>query len=110
MKRPLIQLTTMTLAAASILLSMPALAGKTLDGIRARGQLVCGVNTGVAGFSATDSKGRWNGLDVDICRAAAAAVLGDSERSSTSPSTPSSASPPCSRARSTCCRATPLSR
>ncbi|HCY17060.1 MAG: amino acid ABC transporter substrate-binding protein [Curvibacter sp. GWA2_64_110] len=80
MKRPLIQLTTMTLAAASILLSMPALAGKTLDGIRARGQLVCGVNTGVAGFSATDSKGRWNGLDVDICRAAAAAVLGDSEK------------------------------
>ena len=80
MKRPLIQLTTMTLAAASILLSMPALAGKTLDGIRARGQLVCGVNTGVAGFSATDSKGKWNGLDVDICRAAAAAVLGDSEK------------------------------
>ena len=80
MKRPQISIATLTLTAMAALLSLPALAGKTLDGIKARGQLVCGVNTGVAGFSATDSKGRWTGLDVDICRAAAAAVLGDSEK------------------------------
>jgi len=80
MKRPLISFAALTFTAAATLLSLPALAGKTLNDIRARGQLVCGVNTGVAGFSATDSKGRWNGLDVDICRATAAAVLGDSEK------------------------------
>jgi general L-amino acid transport system substrate-binding protein len=57
--------------------ALPAHAGKTLDAIKARGQLVCGVNTGLAGFSAADSQGAWTGLDVDICKAIAAAVLGD---------------------------------
>jgi general L-amino acid transport system substrate-binding protein len=55
----------------------PAHAGKTLDGIKARGQLVCGVNTGLAGFAAADSTGKWAGLDVDVCRALAATVLSD---------------------------------
>jgi general L-amino acid transport system substrate-binding protein len=59
---------------------VPAHAGKTLDGIKARGQVVCGVNTGLAGFSAADSNGKWTGLDVDICRAIAAATLGDPEK------------------------------
>ena len=54
-----------------------ARAGKTLDAIRSRGTLNCGVSTGVAGFSASDSQGRWTGLDADTCRAVAAAVLGD---------------------------------
>ena len=54
----------------------PAHAGKTLDGIKARGQVICGVHTGLAGFSAADSSGKWNGLDSDICRAIAAAVTG----------------------------------
>jgi general L-amino acid transport system substrate-binding protein len=76
MKRLMSPVATLALAMTA-LFSLPAQAGKTLDGIRARGQLVCGVNTGVAGFSATDAKGRWNGLDVDLCRAVAAAVLGD---------------------------------
>ncbi len=62
------------------LTAMPADAGKTLDGIRERGQVVCGVHTGLAGFSATDSNGRWSGLDSDICRAIAAATLGDGDR------------------------------
>ncbi len=66
-----------SLAALAFCISPPAWAGKTLDAIKARGQLVCGVNTGLAGFSMADSAGRWSGLDVDICRAAAAAVLGD---------------------------------
>lgn len=65
---------------AAVLLLLPfapANAGKTLDQIRQRGQLVCGVSTGVIGFSAVDSQGRWSGLDVDVCRAIAAAVLKD---------------------------------
>ena len=61
--------------AAAALAAAPAFAGKTLDAIKSRGQLVCGVNTGLAGFSAADSQGNWTGLDVDICRAIAAAVL-----------------------------------
>ena len=65
------------LLAAGALTAMPAHAGKTLDAIKARGQVVCGVNTGLAGFSAADSQGNWSGLDVDVCRAVAAAVLGD---------------------------------
>ncbi|MDQ7990276.1 MAG: amino acid ABC transporter substrate-binding protein [Candidatus Dactylopiibacterium sp.] len=52
-------------------------AGKTLDTIKQRGTLQCGVSTGVAGFSLADSQGRWAGFDVDFCRAIAAAVLGD---------------------------------
>ena len=68
----------LTLAAAlGTLAALPAHAGKTLDAIKARGQVVCGVNTGLAGFSQADSNGAWTGLDVDICRAIAAAVLGD---------------------------------
>ena len=50
---------------------------KTLDGVRSRGQLVCGVTTGVPGFSLPDSKGVWQGIDADGCRAMAAATLGD---------------------------------
>lgn len=67
-------------AALGAVLAAPAHAGKTLDAIKARGQVVCGVNTGLAGFSAADSNGKWTGLDVDVCRAVAAAVLGDGEK------------------------------
>lgn len=58
----------------------PAFAGKTLDAIKAKGQLACGVSTGVIGFSAADSQGQWKGLDVDVCKALAAAVLGDARK------------------------------
>ena len=68
------------LAACGLMAALPALAGKTLDSIKSRGQVVCGVHTGLAGFSAADSAGKWTGLDVDVCRAIAAAVLGDSEK------------------------------
>ena len=68
--------TLMSLAA----LAAPAHAGKTLDAVKARGQLVCGVSSGVAGFSQADSSGNWSGLDVDICRAIAASVLGDANK------------------------------
>ena len=62
------------------LASPQALAGKTLDQIKQRGQVVCGVNTGLAGFSAADSNGNWSGLDVDVCKAVAAAVLSDASK------------------------------
>ena len=66
--------------ALAVFSSPVALAGKTLDDIKSKGQVTCGVNTGLAGFSAADSNGKWSGLDVDICKAIAAAVLGDAEK------------------------------
>ncbi len=55
----------------------PAGGAASFDAIRARGQLVCGVNTGLAGFAQPDSQGVWRGFDVEYCRAIAAAILGD---------------------------------
>ena len=75
----LIQKTTVV-AATLLALAAPAYAGKTLDAIISRGQLVCGVSSGVAGFSQDDSAGIWSGLDVDVCRAIAASVLGDANK------------------------------
>ena len=49
----------------------------TLDAIKARGHLECGVHLGLPGFSFANDKGEWSGIDVDLCRAIAAAVLGD---------------------------------
>ena len=74
--------TTLAAVAAALctLASTPAHAGKTLDAIKARGQIVCGVSTGVNGFSAADSTGKWAGLDVDVCKALAAATLKDAEK------------------------------
>jgi general L-amino acid transport system substrate-binding protein len=57
-----------------------AYAGKDFDAIKARGSLLCGVGTGTAGFNQPDSQGKWTGLNVDICRAVAAAIFGDSEK------------------------------
>ena len=57
-----------------------AFAGKDLDAVKARGSLICGVSTGVAGFAAADSQGKWTGLDVDTCRAIAAAIFGDADK------------------------------
>ncbi|MCB4365937.1 amino acid ABC transporter substrate-binding protein [Hydrogenophaga taeniospiralis] len=80
MKLNSLKLTATALGAAATLMSLPAHAGKTLDAIKSRGQLVCGVNTGLAGFSQADSNGAWTGLDVDYCKAVAAAVLGDATK------------------------------
>jgi general L-amino acid transport system substrate-binding protein len=63
-----------------LLVAAPAWAQSTLDSVRAKGFVQCGVNTGLAGFSQPDSKGVWRGLDVDACRAVAAAVFGDASR------------------------------
>jgi general L-amino acid transport system substrate-binding protein len=58
-------------------LGVGAASAGTLDEVKARGKLICGVNTGLVGFAAQDANGEWNGFDVGICRAVAAAVLGD---------------------------------
>jgi general L-amino acid transport system substrate-binding protein len=64
----------------ALLVSQPVLAQSTLEAVRSRGFVQCGVNTGLAGFSQADSKGVWRGIDVDVCRAVAAAVFGDARK------------------------------
>ncbi|PWG18588.1 amino acid ABC transporter substrate-binding protein [Salibaculum griseiflavum] len=58
-------------------LAAGAAAAGTLDDVKARGTLNCGVTTGLVGFAAPDANGEWQGFDVGVCRAVAAAVLGD---------------------------------
>ncbi|GIL38706.1 amino acid ABC transporter substrate-binding protein [Roseiterribacter gracilis] len=55
-------------------------AGMTFDAVKARGMLVCGVHTGLPGFGAPNEKGVWSGIDVDLCRAVAAAMFGDATK------------------------------
>ncbi len=57
-----------------------AVAGETFDAVKERGEVICGVHTGLYGFGAPDEKGNWTGLDIDMCRAVAAAVFGDSTK------------------------------
>jgi general L-amino acid transport system substrate-binding protein len=57
-----------------------AQAGKELDAIKARGSLICGVGVGTAGFMLSNSQGKWVGLNVDVCRAVAAAIFGDADK------------------------------
>ena len=52
----------------------------TMDAVKKRGQLVCGIDTGIPGYAFQDSKGDWHGLDVAYCRAIADAVLGSPEK------------------------------
>jgi general L-amino acid transport system substrate-binding protein len=52
----------------------------TLDAVKARGNIECGVHLGLPGFSFANDKGEWTGLDVDYCRSLAAAVLGDANK------------------------------
>src|SRR5215813_12304688 len=57
-----------------------AQAGPTLDKVKQAGQISCGVPTGIAGFAAPDSQGRWAGFDVDVCRALSAAIFGNADK------------------------------
>src|SRR5438477_9700550 len=65
------------IAAGALVATISATSAATLDAVKQRGTLVCGVSAGFAGFSAPDSQGNYKGLDVDYCRALAAGVLGD---------------------------------
>ena len=77
---------TAAIAAALSLTAMTAQAG-TLEDVQARGELNCVVTTGLTGFAAPNADGRWEGFDVDFCRAVAAAVLGDGDKVKFVPST-----------------------
>lgn len=68
------------LALSALLFFPPVQAGDVLAGIKARGELRCGVSEGIAGFSELDATGRWQGMDADFCRAVAVAVFGDPEK------------------------------
>ena len=73
------------LAVASASSAALAQAPKTLDAVKARGTLSCGVGTGLAGFGQPDDKGAWTGLDVEFCRALAAAIFNDPQKVSFKP-------------------------
>lgn len=65
------------LSVGAALLCAEAVAADTLETVKSRGEVVCGVNAGLVGFANLDSTGTWVGFDVGLCRALAAAVLGD---------------------------------
>ena len=71
-----------TIATTGLLLLtlQPSHAGKTLDTVKKRGHVRCGVNSGLAGFSAPNSQGKWQGLDIDVCRAIAAALFSNDSK------------------------------
>jgi general L-amino acid transport system substrate-binding protein len=69
------------LALASIIIQAPQVAdAQTLKTVKERGVVSCGVSQGLPGFSAPDDQGNWTGLDVDVCRAIAAAVFDDATK------------------------------
>lgn len=76
MKRWLLALAT----AAAFAAPAAAQTSPTLAKIRERGHIVCGTSPGVAGFSIQDATGRWNGFDIDICRALAVAIFDDQDK------------------------------
>ena len=76
----LIKTAAIGLAAIVLGTAGTAYAGKDLDAAKARGSINCGVGTGTAGFMLANSQGKWVGLNVDVCRAIAAAIFGDAEK------------------------------
>ena len=72
--------TLLTAAVTCAALATSAAHAGTLDDIKKRGELRCGVTQALAGFSVADDKGRWTGLDVDYCRALASAIFHDPEK------------------------------
>jgi general L-amino acid transport system substrate-binding protein len=74
------------IAAGAVLgLIASAATAATLDDVKERGELHCGVSTGLPGFSNPDAQGNWSGIDVDVCRAIAAAIFGDPSKVSFTP-------------------------
>ena len=71
---------TAFLAAASVVAIATSASAGTLDDVKAKGSLQCGVSQGLPGFSNPDEQGNWTGIDVDVCRAVAAAIFGDASK------------------------------
>jgi general L-amino acid transport system substrate-binding protein len=67
-------------AAMALGVSCAAASAQTLKTVKDRGSLICGVSQGLPGFSSPDDKGNWTGLDVDFCRAVAAAIFNDPKK------------------------------
>lgn len=74
------KLTSTMLLTSFLALSANTASADTLDSVKSKGHVQCGVSTGLPGFSNADASGSWQGLDVDVCRAVAAAVLGDANK------------------------------
>ena len=68
---------TLRLSVAALALFATAAAASTLDAVKQKGSLACGVSQGLPGFSDHDAAGKWSGFDVDFCRAVAAAIFDD---------------------------------
>jgi general L-amino acid transport system substrate-binding protein len=81
------KLTKVLLAAAAATAMVGTASAGTVDDLRAKGFLQCGVSTGVAGFAFTDDKGDWQGFDPAVCQAVAAALFGDSKKVKYTPTT-----------------------
>ncbi len=77
MKRTLLSI---ALGAAVSVAAVTAASAGTLQDVKAKGFVQCGVSQGLPGFSNPDDKGNWTGIDVDLCRAVAAAVFGDASK------------------------------
>ena len=71
---------TIAVGLAATLMASAASAQATLNNVKQKGFLTCGSNTGLAGFGVPDAQGNWTGLDVDLCRAIAAAVFNDATK------------------------------
>ena len=71
---------TATLGVAALGFAMTGASAATLDDVKAKDFIQCGVSQGLPGFSNPDDKGNWSGLDVDVCRAMAAAIFGDATK------------------------------
>jgi len=71
--------TSLLMAGAAVAMTTAASAG-TMDDVKAKGFVQCGVSQGLPGFSNPDQSGNWTGIDVDLCRAVAATVLGDASK------------------------------
>src|SRR5258705_4557318 len=79
---------TLLAIAAALGFTASAASAQTLNAVKSRGMLNCGSNTGLAGFGIPDAQGSWTGLDVDYCRAVAAAIFNDPGKVKFVPLTP----------------------
>ena len=74
------KITSTLLLSSALAFAANTASADTLDSVKSKGHVQCGVSTGLPGFSLADENGKWKGLDVDVCRAIAAAVLGDASK------------------------------
>ena len=74
------KITSTVLLTSVMAVAATSVSADTLSNVKSKGYLQCGVSTGLPGFSNADASGNWKGLDVDVCRAVAAATLGDASK------------------------------